>query len=97
MPRPGPVPMTAPRVPASGPPAAAADRAGRPPSGATTPKPIGMVDHAIIVLSAKTRPWKRCGTFTWMIVVYTPLIRASANDMPKAPAPISHEARPQAR
>ena len=33
------------------------------------PNPIGSVDQAISWFSAKTRPWKRCGTLTWTIVV----------------------------
>src|SRR5206468_2768359 len=69
MPRPGPVPMTAPTVPASGPPGASSGSNNLAPYGAITANPSGSVDQAISVLIANTRPWKRCGTFTWMIVV----------------------------
>src|SRR3954452_17345736 len=54
--------------------------------GPTRPTPNGIVDQAISVLSANTRPWNRCGTLTWTIVVYNPLTRVSHMPSPNAPA-----------
>ncbi len=68
MPRPGPVPISVPTVPASGPSWASSGSNTAVPYGATRPKPIGRVDQATSVFSAITRPWNRWGTLTWMIV-----------------------------
>ena len=68
MPRPGPVPITAPTDPASAPPGASSGSNSDTAHGPSSANPIGSVDQAMAWLSANTRPWNRCGTLTWMIV-----------------------------
>ena len=69
MPRPGPVPITAP-TDAGQRPARGEQRLEQrqPRHGPSSANPIGSVDQAMVWLSANTRPWNRCGTFTWTIV-----------------------------
>ncbi len=69
MPRPGPVPMSAPTVGASAPLSRSSGSSTAAAYGATRPKPTGSVDQAMRVFIANTRPWNRCGTLTCTIVV----------------------------
>ncbi len=88
-PRPGPVPITAPTLAASTPCGATNGSSSLVPRGTSSPRPIGRVALAAMVLTAKTRPWKRCGTLVWTMVVMIPLTSTRQNRSPKAPTATS--------
>jgi hypothetical protein len=87
VPRPGPVPTSAPAVSASGPPKRSRESKNPLARGARR-KPSATTDCATMKFSAITRPWKRCGTLTCTIVNQIPFWITMANQAANAPTVI---------